>query len=92
MMEFSAVNTIWVLLGAALVFFMQAGFAMVGNRLYKSEERRQHYHEEPDGFCHWYPFVLAYRLRHHVRAASPFFGGFDFFADGVVGEATTGRP
>ena len=27
-MTFSAVNTIWVLLGAALVFFMQAGFAM----------------------------------------------------------------
>ena len=26
---FSPVNTIWVLLGAALVFFMQAGFAMV---------------------------------------------------------------
>ena len=26
---FSAVNTIWVLLGAALVFFMQAGFAML---------------------------------------------------------------
>ena len=26
---FSAVNTIWVLVGAALVFFMQAGFAMV---------------------------------------------------------------
>lgn len=28
-MEFSAANTIWVLIGAALVFFMQAGFAMV---------------------------------------------------------------
>ena len=28
-MEFSAVNTIWILLGTALVFFMQAGFAMV---------------------------------------------------------------
>ncbi|MDO5291924.1 MAG: ammonium transporter [bacterium] len=28
-MNFSAANTIWVLLGAALVFFMQAGFAMV---------------------------------------------------------------
>ena len=27
-MTFSAVNTIWVLVGAALVFFMQAGFAM----------------------------------------------------------------
>ncbi len=25
---YSAVNTIWVLLGAALVFLMQAGFAM----------------------------------------------------------------
>lgn len=29
MNDFSAANTIWVLLGAALVFFMQAGFAMV---------------------------------------------------------------
>ncbi|MBQ9991084.1 MAG: hypothetical protein IJP31_09135 [Lachnospiraceae bacterium] len=28
-MNFSAVNTIWVLVGAAMVFFMQAGFAMV---------------------------------------------------------------
>ena len=28
-MDFSAVNTVWVLVGAALVFFMQAGFAMV---------------------------------------------------------------
>ena len=28
-MEYSAVSTIWVLLGAAMVFFMQAGFAMV---------------------------------------------------------------
>ena len=27
-MEYSAVNTIWVLIGAALVFFMQAGFSM----------------------------------------------------------------
>lgn len=25
---YSSVNTIWVLLGAALFFFMQAGFAM----------------------------------------------------------------
>ncbi len=29
MNSFSAVSTIWVLLGAALVYFMQAGFAMV---------------------------------------------------------------
>ena len=29
MQQFSSVDTIWVLLGAVLVFFMQAGFAMV---------------------------------------------------------------
>lgn len=29
MKDFSAINTLWVLVGAALVFFMQAGFAMV---------------------------------------------------------------
>ena len=28
-MDYSGINTAWVLLGAALVFFMQAGFAMV---------------------------------------------------------------
>ena len=28
-MSFSSVSTIWVLVAAALVFFMQAGFAMV---------------------------------------------------------------
>ena len=29
MKDISAINTLWVLVGAALVFFMQAGFAMV---------------------------------------------------------------
>lgn len=29
MVMFSDVNTMWTLIGAALVFFMQAGFAMV---------------------------------------------------------------
>ncbi|MDY2938899.1 MAG: ammonium transporter [Fusicatenibacter sp.] len=36
-MEFSAVNTIWVLVGAALVFFMQAGFAMVETGLTRAK-------------------------------------------------------
>lgn len=34
---FSAVDTIWVLLGAALVFFMQAGFAMVETGLTRAK-------------------------------------------------------
>ncbi len=42
---------IWFLIGAAFVFFMQAGFAMVENRIHQSKECRQHYYEEPDGFC-----------------------------------------
>ena len=37
MNDFSAANTIWVLLGAALVFFMQAGF---GDRFHQSQKRR----------------------------------------------------
>ena len=63
-MTFSAVNTIWVLLGAALVFFMQAGFAMceagftraknTGNILMKN-------------LLHWHAALLADRFRNHVR-------------------------
>lgn len=37
---FSAVNTIWVLVGAALVFFMQGRFRDGGNRVHPSKERR----------------------------------------------------
>ncbi len=39
-MDFSAVNTVWVLVGAALVFFMQAGFCNIGIRSYKSKKCR----------------------------------------------------
>ena len=34
---YSSVDTIWVLLGAALVFFMQAGFAMVETGLTRAK-------------------------------------------------------
>ena len=36
-MEFSSVNTIWVLVGAALVFFMQAGFAILESGLTRAK-------------------------------------------------------
>ena len=42
MSELSAVNTIWVLIGAALVFFMQAGFAMVEVGFNNVRERNGH--------------------------------------------------
>lgn len=36
-MEYSAVNTIWILLGTVLVFFMQAGFAMLETGLTRAK-------------------------------------------------------
>lgn len=35
--DFSAVNTIWLLLGTALIFFMQAGFAMLESGLNRAK-------------------------------------------------------
>ena len=35
--KYSSVDTIWVLLGAALVFFMQPGFAMVETGLTRAK-------------------------------------------------------
>lgn len=46
-MEFSSVNTIWVLVGAALVFFMQAGFRHGRDRFYPGNKRRQHHYDLP---------------------------------------------
>ena len=35
-----AIDTMWVLVAAALVFLMQAGFAMVETGIHQSKERR----------------------------------------------------
>lgn len=35
--EFSAINTLWMLLGAILVFFMQAGFSMVASGMIRAK-------------------------------------------------------
>ena len=68
-MTLSSVNTIWVLLGAAMVFFMQAGFSLCEAGFTKKtiEEHRQHPDEESDGLLHWHAMLLAVRLRHYVR-------------------------
>ena len=44
---------IWFLIGAALVFWMQAGFAMVETGFTSKECRKYHY-EEPYGLLYWY--------------------------------------
>lgn len=44
---------IWFLIGAALVFFMQAGFAMVETGFTRAKNARKYYYEESDGFLYW---------------------------------------
>ena len=59
-MEFSSVNTIWVLLGAALVFFMQAGFSMCEAGFTRAKNTG-------NILMNRHPLLLACRLRHYVR-------------------------
>ena len=66
-MEFSAVNTIWVLVGAALVFFMQAGFAMVETGFTRAKNAGNIIMKNLMDFCIGTPGLLAGRLRSDVR-------------------------
>ena len=43
---------IWFLIGAAFVFFMQAGFAMVETGFTRAKICRKYHHEESDGFLY----------------------------------------
>ena len=51
---YSSVNTIWILIGAALVFFMQAGFSMCEAGFTRAKNT-----EKPDGFLYRNPGFLA---------------------------------
>ena len=59
----SGVNTVWMLLAAMLVFFMQPGFALVEAH----QEHRQHTDEKLCGLHVRLTSLLAGRFRHHVR-------------------------
>ena len=56
-------NTVWMLLAAMLVFFMQPGFALVEAG---SQEYRQHFDEELCGFHVWFLALLVHRFRSDV--------------------------
>ena len=64
-MEFSAVNTIWVLIGAALVFFMQAGFAMVETGFTRAKNAGNIIIKNLMDFCIGTP-TFWIRIRYHV--------------------------
>ena len=85
-MEFSSVNTIWVLLGAALVFFMQAGFAMVETGFTRAKNAGNIIMKNLMDFCLGTPifWILGFGL---MFGAVSFIGGYH----GIASEANYGN-
>ena len=77
MMEFSAVNTIWVLLGAALVFFMQAGFAMVETGFTRAKNAGNIIMKNLMDFAIGTPLFWLTGFGIMFGGAEAFIGGFD---------------
>ena len=77
MMEFSAVNTIWVLLGAALVFFMQAGFAMVETGFTRAKNAGNIIMKNLMDFAIGSPLFWLTGFGIMFGGAGAFIGGFD---------------
>ena len=87
----TSVDVGWTLVAAALVFFMQAGFAMVETGFTRAKNAGNIIMKNLMDFSLGTPIFWILGFGIMFGTASPFFGGFDFFADGVVGDATTGR-
>lgn len=80
--EYSAVNTIWVLVGAALVFFMQAGFAMVETGFTRAKNAGNIIMKNLMDFCIGTPLYWLVGFGIMFGTSSAFFGGIDLFAVG----------
>lgn len=83
---YSSVDTIWVLLGAVLVFFMQAGFAMVETGLTRAKNAGNIIMKNLMDFAlgtiaFW---ILGFGLM-FAGDHGGFIGGFDFFIRGDYG-------
>lgn len=79
---YSAVDTIWVLVGAALVFFMQAGFAMVETGFTRAKNAGNIIMKNLMDFClgtlvFW---IIGFGLM--FKTGNGFIGGFDFLIGG----------
>ncbi|MCH3916854.1 MAG: ammonium transporter [Spirochaetia bacterium] len=84
---FSSVDTIWVLLGAALVFFMQAGFAMVETGFTRAKNSGNIIMKNLMDFSLGTPvfWILGFGLMFGVTkdgSSLPFIGVPDFFVRG----------
>lgn len=82
----ASVDVGWTLVAAALVFFMQAGFAMVETGFTRAKNAGNIIMKNLMDFSLGTPIFWILGFGIMFGAASPFFGGFDFLTDGVVGD------
>ena len=79
-MEFSSVSVIWVLIASALVFFMQAGFAMVETGFTRAKNAGNIIMKNLMDFCIGTPIFWFVGFGIMFGSASSVFGGIDFFS------------
>lgn len=91
---YSSVNTIWVLLAAALVFFMQAGFAILEAGLTRAKNTANIIMKNLMDFSIGTPVFWIVGAGIMFGSASPYFGGFHLFTSGLeeAGVAPAGVP
>ena len=78
----SSINTTWVLIAAALVFFMQAGFAMVEAGFTRAKNSGNIIMKNLMDFCIGTPLFWLVGFGNMFGSSSGFFGGIDLFTRG----------
>lgn len=87
---FSTSNTIWLLVGAALVFFMQAGFAMVETGFTRAKNAGNIVMKNLMDFCIGTPIFWILGFGIMFGAGNGFFGWIDFFSRGDYSHVVAG--
>ncbi|MDO5141624.1 MAG: ammonium transporter [Eubacteriales bacterium] len=82
----TSLDTGWTLIAAALVFFMQAGFAMVETGFTRAKNAGNIIMKNLMDFSLGTPIFWLVGFGIMFGSANSVFGGFHFLADGVVGE------
>lgn len=81
-MEFSSINTTWVLVATALVFFMQAGFCILESGMTRAKNAGNIIMKNLMDFCIGTPIYWLVGFGIMFGTTSSIFGGFDLFARG----------
>lgn len=81
-MNFSAVNTVWLLIGTVLIFFMQAGFCMLEAGLTRAKSAGNIVMKNIVDFCIGSVVFWAIGFGIMYGSSNGFFGKFDFFTQG----------